>query len=299
MATRILRMNGDNEPLRHLWVSHFLQRNQRVHSIVGRSIEAARTDSTNPEAIRAWLELVEQTRVRLGIRAEDTWNIDETGIGLGVCNNSQVIASSSKRKAYVKSPENREWVSIVEVVSASGQKLRPLVIFKGKNLQTTWFPSESVPDWFFTTFENGWTSNNIGIEWLRRIFIPESAQTPGANRLLILDGHGSHVTTEFMWTCYQNKIYCIYLLPHSSHVCQPLDLAPFSVTKSSYRRQIRDLSSLDDQLLSRKSVLYNTTILLGKVAYLRGLFELVGEQQGLFHITQSWSCSQVKFRLGQ
>jgi hypothetical protein len=137
MATRILRMNGDNAPLGQIWVSHFLKRNERVHSIIGRSIEAARTDSTNTEAIRAWLELVEQTRVRLGIRAEDTWNIDETSIGLRVCNNSQVIISSSKRKAYVKSPENREWVSIVEVVLASGQKLRPLVIFKGNNLQTT------------------------------------------------------------------------------------------------------------------------------------------------------------------
>jgi hypothetical protein len=49
-----------------------------------------------------------------------------------------------------------------------------------------------------------------------------------------------------MWTCYQNNIYCIYLLPHSSHVCQLLDLALFSITKSSYRRQIRDLSALDN-----------------------------------------------------
>jgi hypothetical protein len=43
MAARILHMNGDDAPLGHLWVSHFLQRNPRVHSIVGRSIEAART----------------------------------------------------------------------------------------------------------------------------------------------------------------------------------------------------------------------------------------------------------------
>jgi hypothetical protein len=162
MATRILRMTGDNAPLGHLWVSHFLQRNQRVHLIVGRSIEAARTDVTNPEAIRAWLELVEQTRVRLRIRAEDTWNIDETGIWLGVCNNSQVLASSSKRKAYVKSPENREWVSIVEVVSASGQKLHPLVIFKGETLQTTWFPSSSVSE--ITTSRLRWSTYVDGLD---------------------------------------------------------------------------------------------------------------------------------------
>jgi hypothetical protein len=35
MASRILCMNGDNAPLGQNWVSYFLQRNPRVHSIVG------------------------------------------------------------------------------------------------------------------------------------------------------------------------------------------------------------------------------------------------------------------------
>ena len=49
--------------------------------------------------------------------------MDETGVALGVCTNSQVVASSSKKKAYIKSPENREWVSIIETISAVGVKL--------------------------------------------------------------------------------------------------------------------------------------------------------------------------------
>ncbi|KAF2181457.1 hypothetical protein K469DRAFT_589234, partial [Zopfia rhizophila CBS 207.26] len=50
----------------------------------------------------------------------------------------QVLASSKKKKAYIKTPENREWVLIVEAVSSTGQKLRCLVIFKGQYLQTSW-----------------------------------------------------------------------------------------------------------------------------------------------------------------
>jgi hypothetical protein len=34
--------------------------------------------------------------------------MDETGVALGVYNNSQVIASAHKSKAYNKSPEDRE-----------------------------------------------------------------------------------------------------------------------------------------------------------------------------------------------
>ena len=34
--------------------------------------------------------------------------MDKTGIALGVCTNSQVIAQAGKRKAYVKTPGDRE-----------------------------------------------------------------------------------------------------------------------------------------------------------------------------------------------
>jgi len=58
--------------------------------------------------------------------------MDETGVVFGACTNSYVVTSSSKKKAYVESPENREWVSIIETFSATGAKLPCLVIFKGK-----------------------------------------------------------------------------------------------------------------------------------------------------------------------
>ena len=103
-----------------------------------------------------------------------------------------------------------------------------------------------MPGWLYTTSKNGWTSNEIGLEWLQRIFIPETGAGDGQHRLLILDGHGSHVTVDFMWICKQHQIQLLYLPAHSSHVLQPLDLAPFSVIKSSYRQQIQELASLDD-----------------------------------------------------
>jgi hypothetical protein len=47
MATRLLRMNGDHEPLRQLRIPQFIARNPRVASIVGRTIESARTTAAN------------------------------------------------------------------------------------------------------------------------------------------------------------------------------------------------------------------------------------------------------------
>jgi hypothetical protein len=60
--------------------------------------------------------------------------MDEQGLGLGVCENSKVLGSSGKKRTYVATPENREWVSTLECISAGGWKIDPMVIFKGQNL---------------------------------------------------------------------------------------------------------------------------------------------------------------------
>jgi hypothetical protein len=88
MATRILKINGDHDRLGQRWISSFLTRQPRVSSIVGRLIEASRAEAASPAQIRAFLELFNRTWIALNIRVEDKWNIDETGIALGVCTNS-------------------------------------------------------------------------------------------------------------------------------------------------------------------------------------------------------------------
>lgn len=134
MATRVLRLGGDYEPLGQRWISSFLTRQPRVASIVGRSIDTLRAEAASPAQVLAFLELFHRTRIELNIRVEDIWNMDETGIALGVCTNSQVFARAGKRKAYVKTLGDREWVSILETISATRQKLRCMVIFKGQSL---------------------------------------------------------------------------------------------------------------------------------------------------------------------
>ena len=64
---------------------------------------------------------------------------------------------------------------------------------------------------------------------------------------------GSHVSIEFMQVCWESNVFLYYLIPHSSHVLQPLDLSCFGVLKSRYRSQILTLSSLSDSAPIKKS----------------------------------------------
>ena len=253
MAARILRINGDTKPLGKKWVVKFLERNPRVKSVVGRKIEAVRLDGTSQQALEGFFQRFQEVRDKYNVLLENIWNMDEHGIALGVCTNSQVLASASKKRTYTKSPESREWVSILEAISTTGSKIKPLVIFKGKSLQTSWFHAEHVPDWLYTTSENGWTSNNIAMGWLHTIFIPETKPTSNQARILVCDGHGSHISVDFLFDCKQYDIHLIFLPPHCSHVLQPLDLSGFSPVKSRYRTEIAQLASLDDAAPVKKS----------------------------------------------
>ena len=45
------------------------------------------------------------------------------------------------------------------------------------------------------TSPNGWTDDHIGVEWLERVYLPQTKPADESNaRLIILDGHGSHAT---------------------------------------------------------------------------------------------------------
>ncbi|KAL1983171.1 hypothetical protein VTN96DRAFT_421 [Rasamsonia emersonii] len=55
-------------------------------------------------------------------------------------------------------------------------------------------------------------------------------------RLLVLDGHRSHLTPQFDRICAQNNIIPICMPPHSSHLLQPLDVSCFAVLKRAYVR---------------------------------------------------------------
>jgi 4-hydroxybenzoate polyprenyltransferase len=142
----------------------------------------------------------------------------------------------------------------VECISATGKSLPPLVIFRGQSVQQQWFPLDLVPytTWQFTATEKGWITDSTAVEWLEKVFIPGTQPATPGPRLLVVDGHGSHETTEFMWLCFQHNIRLLFLPPHTSHVLQPLDLAVFSSLKAAYRKELGNLVNLTDSTVVGK-----------------------------------------------
>ena len=80
-------------------------------------------------------------------------------------------------------------------------------------------------DWRVTSTESGWTNNPTGLRWLSEHFEPLTYT--GRPRLLLMDGHGSHVAWEFLQYAIDHDISLVCLPPHTTHLLQPLDIEIF------------------------------------------------------------------------
>ncbi|USP76146.1 plasma membrane calcium-transporting atpase 2 [Curvularia clavata] len=196
----------------------------------------------DPIAIAAWFKLVEETRQTYSVLDQDIYNFDETGFAIGVTTTSKVVTSSNRvGRAVVVQPGNREWVTAIECVNASGWSLPPFMILSGKVHQAGWY--DGLPlDWTVGVSGNGWTTDELGVEWVKHYNQHTAARTARVYRLLILDGHSSHATPEFDQYCADNKIITLCMPPHTSHLLQPLDVGCFSPLKRVYGREIEELA---------------------------------------------------------
>ena len=241
LAERVQNASALRPKIGQHWVYRFIRRHPELKSRYNRKYDYQRAKCEDPEVIRAWFLLVQNTIAKYGIVDEDIYNFDETGFQMGVISTAKVVTAAEKARTDSIQPGNREWVTVIESVQSTGHILPPLIIFKGVMHHQSWY--ESLPsDWRIGVSENGWTTDEIGLIWLKEHFDPYTqGRTVGKYRLLILDGHRSHVTAEFDQYCQQNHIIVLCIPPYLSHLLQPLDVSCFSVLKKSYRSVVQEL----------------------------------------------------------
>ena len=174
--------------------------------------------------------------------------MDETGIMEGMRAAQKVLMPSSMKKVWVKQQKRNTWTTIIECVSAEGNYLPPVVIWQGKSVQQQWFPDDLIQfdKWKFSASTNGYSNNDIGLKWLIDVFLSRTQYGRLDWRLLVIDGHKTDATDEFMLRCLENKVWVAWLPAHSSHATQPLDVGVFSFLKRRYRAHTDELALLTD-----------------------------------------------------
>jgi hypothetical protein len=180
------------------------------------------------------------------IRRENIWNFDEKGFLLGIIQaTKRIVPIAQLKKGLIKGATqdgSREFISLLAAVSASGMAMPPCLIYASDSgdLQDSWIEEfDHDKDFlYFASSQTGWTNNEMGITWLER-FHEYTYQFSGMHtRLLILDGHSSHVNIEFLEMAASHHIIVVVLPPHTTHRLQPLDVGIFSPLALAYSQAL-------------------------------------------------------------
>ena len=236
------------EQLSESWVTRFINRHS-IHLISrwATGMDSNRHQADSGDKYSLYFDLLGDKIKEYNIEPRHTYNMDEKGCLIGVVGRSKRVFSRRmwEKKEVTASLQDgsREWITLLACVCADGSALPPSLIYQATNkaIQSSWVEDIKAGKHgvHVSSSPSGWTNNDIGLAWLEQVFDRYTkAKARRSYRLLILDGHGSHITMDFIEYCDRNKILLAILPPHSTHTLQPLDVVLFKPFSSAYSAEL-------------------------------------------------------------
>jgi hypothetical protein len=183
---------------------------------------------------------------RFHILPKNTYNFDEKGFLIGLARKCKRIVAAAqllmKQLMGASQDSNRENITLMATICADGSRIPPGLIYQSEAglIQDTWLEDfdENEEIAYFAATQNGWTNENARLYWLEHVFDRHTKAKAGNHRrLLIVDGHNSHVNMRFINYCDQNHIL-LAILPHSTYRLQSLDVGLFGPLAQYYTQQL-------------------------------------------------------------
>ena len=220
------------------WYEGFMARQATLTLRAPQPLSYARAVSSNKETINDFFAKLGAIYGRLNLIAKPSqiFNADETGVTI-VHHPSKVIAQIGRRNVpSVTSADKGKTHTLLACVSASGLVIAPFMVYPRKQPVPKKLREGAYPNTVFHVSDNGWITKYLFFEWFKMFaqMIPPSRPV-----LLVLDGHGSHITIDVIEYARANEIHMLCLPSHTSHVLQPLDVGVFKSFKSFFSKVCR------------------------------------------------------------
>jgi hypothetical protein len=193
-------------PVAKIWHQGFFGRLPNIGTEKTKVIERMGVEGATCLCLEHNSDLFQEMVCRL--LAENVYSMDKTGGQLGVDKEETCVIDKTISNRIQKALQDRESAPVIECISAASTHLTPFVILGAKTHHSQWYPEHGggPAKWHCATSPNGYTDNELAMEWLEKVFHPETVErAAGKWRLLVLDGHGSHETADFLTSHYGVK----------------------------------------------------------------------------------------------
>ena len=195
----------------------------------------------NPFMINHWFDILEKTvkDLRLEDRPDLIWNADELGVPHDP-KKCKVVSLRGQPTYQIVTGSDKGNTIVLAAVSGSGETLPPLIMFQGKQVQTTWRSStksyHKYYPWIYAN-DSGWMKSNIFSKWFLEWEVKTHTFTSEGeleNRTIIYDDHLSHVGFPNLKHVHENKVIILKLPLHTMDLLLPLNIFVFKTLKEKW-----------------------------------------------------------------
>src|ERR1700761_5498893 len=231
------------------WASRFVQQHREIITsqyLLGFDISRKRAD--NWWLVNQFFIIVQEKWKQYKYAPYNVYNMDEKGFLLGILQKMRRIFTRAWQEQGkllgMAQDGSRTWITLVACICADGTSLSSALIYPASSggIQDSWLNDyQPEDDCYFSSSETGWTNSTLAMDWLTRVFdraTREKAHYGREPRLLLLDGHISHINIEFIDWCDKHNIYICAYPPHTTHRLQPLDKSVFAPLATSYSQEL-------------------------------------------------------------
>lgn len=249
----------DKEAATYDWFYGFMNRHKSLSLRVPEATSLSRATAFNRHNVGKFFENLKSLMLRFEFRADQIWNIDETGLTTVHKPRKIVACRGLKQVSKVTSGERGELVTVCGAINAVGNHLPPFMIFPRKNWQSR-MTDGGPPGTEGAAYQSGWMTGSNFLNFLK-FFVKHVRCSKENQCLMVLDNHESHITIDSINFAKENGIHLLTIPPHTSQKLQPLDRILFGTLKSYYN------SACDDWMVShpgRPMTIYDIAGCLGR-----------------------------------
>jgi DDE superfamily endonuclease len=108
--------------------------------------------------------------------------------------------------------------------------------------------------------ENGYMDAPLGLAWIQRFEDETKEKALAGTHLLLLDGHKSHISLEFVEFAAEHNIEVMSYPSHSTHVLQGLDKCMFRPLSRAWGHEVLKNSAFGTAISKSDFTKYNISI---------------------------------------
>ncbi|MCO5601307.1 hypothetical protein L7F22_055426 [Adiantum nelumboides] len=217
------------------WWDNFCKRHPKLVFRVSEGLDQSRATRFRPEIVESLHDKLQKLYDEHKYPPSYVWNADETGFQGSRDKGMKILAKKGAKVVYGVTWDSKEWMTVLCCVNAEGQSIPSYYIIKGSRIASNYIANcEGAA---MAMKKKARMTSELFQAWLEH-FDNAITQMIGktSKHLLILDGHGSHVSLEVVAKAYEAEIDIITLPAHTSHKLQHLDVFNFCHLKYNFEK---------------------------------------------------------------